>query len=237
MPILHLSQFKPKQAIVEWRYPPIYEIWDKAGVFWDEVTSIWPSARMKDIKVSNQVFIVDDRFYLTLTLDRASLIDLRPDAKFSDWEANAEKFFSLIKRYFPIIKLNRMGCRIVFRKEYPSSRDASDVFAKLGLSKSLQGKIFNIEGAPVGMDYAVKWEDEVLGAIVKLNVVEEKIELELPPEIDKIDNYNKQTYGISYDVDVYTKTPLSLGQIIVKDWIKQCVHVTRRDSEFFLGGG
>ncbi len=84
--------------------------------------------------------------------------------------------------------------------------------------------------------YTYRIEGDALGWLGRLAVQKKKIVVEPPfgdPDVPAVD---KERIELVYDIDYYTTVPTLAGQFRPEDWVRQGLHVVRRDAKVLLGG-
>jgi hypothetical protein len=181
------------------------------------------------------IFRLEDRFEINLRLERFSVQSYRvtPD----EFTAMVEEFASITARHVPIETYSRVGMRHIFFRDYADETTATEHLLALNLLRVPPQPSFGISGVLKGPRYALQLEDKSKGCLIQVYVQRREFEPEaMPfawegPPLNRIENT-----VLALDVDYYTLVPATVGQINLPEWIKQTMHVVRRDASQFLKG-
>lgn len=232
---LDLSSLKLTQATMEIRFDNAYMLWDRAGLVWSKASSIWTNLKMGKAEPMVTTFIVDDRYELSIQLDKAHFIDMQPISSLKEFMVNAELFVALVVDSLDITEFTRLGFRLLYSKKFQDKTEAANAFISTKLINAPRGKHFNIEGKILMPNYSLRWEGESTGVRVKLTAQDKKIDLTVGPGVEEILPVHVERSEVIYDIDYYTLKNTRKGQLNVKEWISQAYHLIKRDSNVFMG--
>lgn len=222
-------------ASVEARYPDASMLWDRSGLFWSRLSAKLGELKRIQAQPNETVFRLGRQFELAARIQNAQVYAFRPDKTLGEYGQVTDKFFRTLVDVLEISEYSRVGCRLLFAREFPSIRAASDAVLETGRLKWPQGQYFNKTGTPVHPEWAFRWEDNNTGVHLRLRVEERKYEMD-PPLVWEGDFKNKDTIAVTYDIDWYTRARVLVTQMSYADWINQCLHAVHRDSDQFLAG-
>lgn len=232
---LDLSQLKLCRAVIEIRYDNAYTLWDRAGLIWSKACSIWAGLKTIKAEPNTTTFILNERFELSVSIDKAHLIDAKPSSSLKEFMENAELFVNLVSDSLDIAQFTRLGFRLIYSKVFPDKITAANTLISSKMLIIPEGKHFNIEGKPLLPKYSLTWEGESTGVRVTLVAQEKKVDLDVPLGIEEFSPVHIKKHEVIYDIDYYTMKSVSKGQLNVTEWISQAYHLIKRDSQFFMG--
>ncbi|MCP4051297.1 MAG: hypothetical protein GY730_11405, partial [bacterium] len=122
---LDLSHFKIRQAILEFRYSTAYLLWDRAGLIWNKISSELHNLKMIKAEPATTTFISDNRYELSVKLDKSHFTDMKPCSGLKDFFKYSESFFSLVTNTLGISEFTRLGFRLVYVKNFPDKVSAA----------------------------------------------------------------------------------------------------------------
>jgi hypothetical protein len=233
---LNLDDFKLFQAVFEARYEKAYFLWDKSGEVWTAINQEWHTLKAEIIEPNNTTFLIDNKFQISVNIDKTSVIDLKPSSSLNDFTEVANKAFNIITTILRIEKFNRIGFRLIFIRDFPDKESSANAFIDTNLITIPKGKHFNIEGKVLLPTYKFNWESKSTTVRISLEVRDRKIDFDAHPSLDEIDSLHITKHELVYDIDYYTLDIVSIGQLNIKEWITQTYHIIKRDSRNILGG-
>jgi len=233
---MQLADLTLFEAVVEVRYASAYLLWDRTGDLWAKLDLHFPGLRMLAVQPNQAAFRLGNDCEFTVRLENAVLAGFKPNRTLAQFTEHASYFFPLVVEMLEIAEFDRVGCRLMFTKEYPSAREASEALLQSGVLRWPDGKHFNHSGEPIRPEWAFRWEDGKTGVHIRMRVDERKYDF-VPPLVWEGPLPDKKDHiALTYDLDWYTEAPVLVTQISFEDWIKQCIHLTNRDSDEFLEG-
>lgn len=233
---MKISEFVLQKALLEIRYDPAYPIWDRAGSLWHTAAKKWPGLQNTKAEPNSTAFKWKNRYELAALLERAYVSSIYPQEFLDEFYEVIDGFVGFVVDTLEIEKFNRIGFRIGFIKKYESREEAIASFTDLSLLSVPEGKQFGIDGPIVSPSYQIGWEGDELGVTVRVNVVTEKVDFDVPPGVRDIKSIHYEDYALIYDVDYHTLAPTSVGQLKPLGWAKSIMQVVRRDAAEYLGG-
>ena len=235
-PIKDLSDFRLFTSACECRYSNAYLLWDRAGAIWAEFSDAYPSIRMLKADPGQTIFRLEERFEFNLRLDRFSVHSYGISAS-DEFAAVVEKFASIATRQLQIESYSRIGMRPIFYRDYPDEATATAHLLALNLLRVPAQPSFGISGVPKNPRYIVHWEDKSKGCMIHVYVQRREFEPEaLPFAWEGPPLKRLESTVLAVDVDYYTVASATVGQVNLREWITQAMHVIRRDASQFLEG-
>lgn len=210
-------------------------LWDEAGRLWKAIQEKWPD--MVPIIVDpRKTDFNAGKIRLTVEFEAARIASMDPERSLEKFFKDSREFVRLVTQHLDVPTYKRVGFRLVYFKEFPSKEDAAAAFFSLGLVRVPEGKKFEVEGAPVLPQYALRWESEKKGAMLQCRTETRVFDIAPPIEaIRYMDPIHKETNGLVLDIDYYTVAPVEPGQMDVLEWMKHGMHLIARDSGYLFG--
>lgn len=234
-PSMTFAELKPFQAVLEVRYADAFSLWDRAGMLWTRLAKKYENLERIQAQPTETIFRLGKSFELAAKLDGASVVAFKPEKNLTEFIQLTDVFFRIVAEILEISAYNRVGCRLIFTKDFSSIQAASAAILATGLLKWPEGQQFSKTGTPVQPEWALRWEDENRGVHLRLRVDERKYEIK-PPLVWEGKYESTTSTEVSWDVDWYTRKRVLVTQMSYSEFIGQCVHAVRRDSDHFLGG-
>ena len=234
--MLNLSDFKLTETIFEVRYDNAYMLWDRAGEIWAKTSSMWPNLEAEKVEPSITTFRLENKYQLSVNLGKAHIIDLKPSLSLNEFMEKAENFIKLVIQTLKITNFIRVGFRLVYIKSFSDKFEAANSLLSTKMLLVPSGRLFGIEGKVVLPRYAIVCEGDSAATRVLLEVRDKKVDFDPPPNIEELSPVHLEKYELLYDVDYYTLSKVSIGQLNMKEWLSQIYHLVKRDSKYFLGG-
>ena len=178
-------------------------------------------------------FRLDNQYEFNISLDRLWLVARAPQPSLAAFAEQFEHFASVCKHHLRIGEFSRVGLRHILTRKYESKELASAAFLGFGLIRAPQ-PCFGVTNRPIFPAYSLRWEDEGKGCLVNCRVEERKFQLEVPFGWESEAPTDKIEPMITLDIDYYSMGRIGVDQMRFTDWIKQAVHIVRRDSSTFL---
>jgi hypothetical protein len=235
-PHIDIADFELKNATFEVRFHECYLHWDRAGSIWTEAVTKWPKLEVIKGEPSTTAFRLEDSFQLSVHIDRANIIALKPQSTLRDLMEMSDIFIPIVVKRLEIRDFSRVALRLTYFKSYPDKASASSAFVTTQALRIPTGSHFGIEGTPLFPEYSLRLEGESRGATVRMKAVGRKLDFVPPAGAEGLTPLHEEKYGFEFDVDYFTIASVGIGQISFGDWIKQALHLIRRDSSHFLRG-
>jgi hypothetical protein len=234
-PIRDISDFRLFTTACEFRFQNSYHLWDRAGEIWSDFVAANPEAKLVKADPGQTTFRLGSQREFTVNLDRFG-VNAHVPSSTDAFAAEADEFAKSVSRHLKVGSYSRIGLRTVFVREYPDIGAATVEMLGLKLLWVPNGPFFGISGTPSETRYSCRLEDKSKGCLIQIFVNKREFEPELPFawEGDKILRVEKN--DLVMDIDYYTIASTSIGQLNVQEWIKQGMHVIRRDINKIIGG-
>jgi len=145
-------------------------------------------------------------------------------------------FVDATSAHLKIQEYLRVGLRLFYRRTYRDKESSTIGVLETKLFSVPEGPHFGIKGSYSFPEFAIRWEGESLGVSFRLKAEGRKIDFDPPMDAPELQTIHEEKFGILCDVDYFTSGSLLVGQFRAHDWIKNGLHVIRRDSRGFLGG-
>jgi hypothetical protein len=232
-----ISDFKLQRLVVEIRYEPAFLLWDKAGSIGVELRNRFPATKVRIVQPNQQQFSLDKKFAAGVQFDRTFLQGVYPAHNLEDIRTTSEAFFPIVIGALKISDLSRIGLLGVYEKRFESRELASEFVLKCQPSLRRGGKFFNVDGAKIlDPEFFLRWEGDTMGCSIKLHSLEQRIEVEVPAELDDIQPIDTKRNVALLEIDYYahSSTPISKfnAPAIIENWVR----IIRRDLGGFVGG-
>jgi hypothetical protein len=233
MPIT-ISDFKFSRAVVEGRYEDAFLIFDKTGAICRELKLKWPECNLHEASPAKTVCQNGTESY-SLELKQCLVVSSKPDSSVQQYNENAEWFFRVVQEILRIEAYTRLGFRAIFRRECKSHAEAVDLFTQMKLLRLPDKELFGAGKPTSDLAYSVRFQSDRIGALVR--IATETVNIHFEPPIgaeDLLKPIKKESHYLVYDVDYHTLGIVETAQLKLGEWVKQALHVTRRDSTDFL---
>jgi len=234
-PPTDISDFRLSTVAFECRFSPAYLHWDRAGAIWSELASRYPTVKLLKAEPNRTAFRLENRFEFQIQLDRFHIGGHNPAPGLEEFSRTAEDFGETVVRQLGIERYCRLGLRPIFVREYPDRDAASAAMLAMRLLWNPTGPCFGVPDAPVSPSYGLRWEDKAKGCLVQVLVGERQYEFEPPFGWEGVEPKDVKKTDLAVDVDYYTVAAAAVGQVKISEWIRQSMHVVRRDINRFLG--
>lgn len=234
---MNISQLPLSSLTFEARYPPAYHLWDSAGRIWTRASERWPRLASAESEPNSTKFLLDNRVELSVQLERSHVIMAGGRHDLDEFGNYCSFLFGQVTSILKVTTLTRVGVRAIFMKRYPDTMSAVSDFESTGILRTISGKHFGIEGRIDLPEAIMRYEDDNLGCRLHFFVRRRKISINIPilgeEDLKPIED---ERVELIFDCDYYTNSDLSAGQLDAEEWVKQAVHVIRRDAKVVLGG-
>jgi len=231
---LTFSDFTPVGLAFEVRYPEAYLLWDNAGQVAQDLKARYPVSRLASAEPAKVAFSCGSQ-ELTWQLDRLVVLEHQPEAShFEDFYQLCEDCLDITVHNLGISELNRVGFRPSFAKNFATKEEAGVSLLSTGIVYAPEGKQFNVDALHTYPEYAVRRESEKFGYVLRILVQEVKYEFDPRPQWRGNVVEPRKEQRVTFDLDWYTRAPMPIGALEVKDWLAQIVHAIRRDADRYL---
>ncbi len=231
---MDISDFRLYTIAFECRFAPALLHWDRAGSIWSQVSGKHPGIKLIKGEPNQTAFRIQDRFELRVALGQFNVNGYNPGTAADEFISLADDFSSTVVRQVGIETFTRVGLRPIFIKEYPTREAASAPLLSLGLLRLPEGPCFGIAGEPILPIYGLRWESDMKGCVINISVVEREYEFEPPFAWEGVEPKKVKKTALNIDVDYYTVAAVEVSRLGFAEWIKQALHVVRRDANRFL---
>jgi hypothetical protein len=231
---LSLTDFISDSVSFEIRYDYAYLIWDRAGQLWSELASKYPEMKLSDAMPDTQNFNWKNIHTFSVGAEKAAVTTLQPDTIIKDFVEASESLLEAVVRSLQVQVLTRMGLRRIFGLECPNREIAVRHLLATGAVNVPSHPIYGLEVKTPLPEYSLRWETDNIGVTTRLRTEHRKAEIELPPifGVHKVPKIEQDFFV--YDVDYYTKKPVSVGQVGVRDWTSNGLQLIKSNSNQFL---
>ncbi len=231
-PTRDLSDFRLFTASCECRFDNAYQLWDRAGAIWSEFSARLPGLRMIKADPGQTVFRLAKQFEFNLQLDRYSVNAYGRSAD-QELMGTIQEFSAIVAQHLQIERYSRIGLRPIFFRSLPDVGAAAEHILALNLVRVPPKPSFGISGTPEPR-YLVRLEDKSKGCLMQIYSQKRELKPDLPFAWEGEDLATFESVDLAIDVDYYTIAAVTIGQINLPEWIKQAMHVIRRDVDQFL---
>jgi hypothetical protein len=223
-------------VIFELRYGEAYALWDRAGALWSSVGRLFKSMKNSSAGPNQVVFSADDRYVLSVMLDRISITDYMPKGGAEVVYEPLAAFAGMAIGLLDIQVFTRVAMRQIFAIECRSLDDARQK-ARDSAPQGLPTKtLFGVVPKSVGPTFKIEADDGELGYSAQIYAREQKMDFLPPPEalVAGLLKSEKEIFHLMLDVDVFTKKPIARESFDPKAWLLGCNKAITRDADAFL---
>lgn len=226
------ASFRRQHLTFEIRYPNAYLLWDRSGAIWNAAERIFRSIDAQKASPNNTTFHADNRYNLSVQIDKAYIIDNRAQS-ITD---QISEFICLVIDTLDIKSIERIGVRIQYAVDCKGKQEAASILAGFGLAPVPTNKVFDVEPMIVLPGYKVEGTDDQLGYLFQLYHRHRKIEIGAGPEVADLDiqGVNRETDQVLADIDLFTLIPTSSSAFRASDWLQKCIRLADRDIPSLL---
>ena len=114
MPPFPLSSFQRTQVTLELRFEEAFVLWDTTGALWETVRRQFRTLKHAQVSPNQTAFNGDNRFGLTVSLDRAVITDHRPSGGAASTFDVMSKFTETVLDVLQVKLLKRVGTRFIY---------------------------------------------------------------------------------------------------------------------------
>jgi hypothetical protein len=229
---LTVSDFKPRQAICEVKYPDAFLVFDKTGDIFHELATRFKNLH-NDAATPAQTQMSADEGVVGVELQALRLVDNKPDWKLDRFAANFKTLFDIAAEKLDLKVFTRVGLRQVFIKAYDSFVEAEAALNSPQLLKLGTDRRFGI--GPNFAELVIRWEDQELGAILRLKAQTGNVSAQFPSELGmKEETLNKEFHQLLIDIDYYTVALVEREQWDPVTWITQSARIVLKETERIL---
>ncbi len=231
-PKLTISDFKPRQAICELRFPDAFLIFDKTGEIYHQLATKYTNLH-NDNATPAQTQMSADEGTVSVELQALRLVDNHPDPKLEKFAANFKVLFDIASAKLDLKLFTRIGLRHILVKAYDTLAEAEAALNSLRLLRIGEEKRFGI--GPNFMELLTRWEDKQLGAIYRMKAQSGSVSAQFPPEMGMPEeSVTKEFNHLIIDVDYYTVGLVERDQWDPVTWITQSARIVLKEAEGIL---
>lgn len=232
--LLSLDTLSLDQAVVEFKHPPAYLLWDRAGELWYSLCKRWPALERIDAQPNVTRFKLPPADELAVEIDRHYFSSSNPARSFDAFEDIAEAFSADVLAVLAPQIFQRVGLRLIYSLQCKDREEASSLAFATGLFSrpSSLDKERPFGGRWLVPDIGFRWEGKAVGLTYRLRVEEKKYQITLPPGFptkSSVKSFNEESISVSVDIDYYTTVVVPRGQMMTKRWINSGYNVIRTE--------
>ncbi len=241
VPPYPLTSFQRAQVTMELRFDEAFVLWDRTGALWQTLRRQFKTLKHVSVTPNQSNFVADNRFGLSVSLDRAIITDHKPSGGASSTTELMGKFADIVVRQLEVLVLKRVGTRFIHRLR---CKDADDARAKLRQALPIQpggATFFNVKPEQFSPHLKIDVSDGELGYTVQFHVNQRTYEFETPPEVSDLDleHVKKTIDELVFDIDFFTAQPIPTesfdGAVWLSGWHKAIAKDADRLFEYFEG--
>lgn len=232
-----LADFELERAACEVRFATALMHWDRAGTVWTEMHRQQPDLALVVADPAKVHFRLGRSIELVSELDKLHVTVYAPRTGLDDLADVAATFFDVALAQLQVSELTRVGLRLFYFHRCQDMAAATEAFLATGCAAVPPSPHFVVDGKPTVLQYSARIEGEEKGVTVRISVEHRRMEFEPPPGISWLQPTQDESFGLLYDVDLFTRAPIGIEQLDLREWINQGRHVVRRDSGAFLAQG
>jgi hypothetical protein len=191
-----------------------------------------PNAKFVKADPAQTQFRLGTSYEFFVGLDRFTISAHSPSLE--DFAKTVDVFASTVVSELKIQSFTRIGIRPLFVKEYPDDHVASETLVKFNLIRTPTFPSFGITPTLIQPRYTLRVEDVEKGCLIQIYVNKRRLEAELPFAWEGNDMPVVEKTDLMIDIDYYTIAETSIGQLNAAEWVKQGIHVIRRDVDNLL---
>lgn len=231
---LDIDDLRLDRGVAEVRYDNAYYLFDRTGVICEAARRKYPDLSMLEATPAKTAFQVGDITFV-MELNQSRLVSAKPQKDLEEFSAASAWYFKLLADQLEITKFNRIAIRLIHRKIFKSMDEAAQAVLDSKLLNVQSGPVFGIQANFKQAEFMVRVDSEKFAAAIWVKSETQNVSFDPPPDArDFIKPVKRENHAFVYDVDYYSVVPVEVGQIAFDQWIKQCLHLVRRDSREFL---
>ena len=232
---MKLGDFSLRHASLEVRYPPAYQMWDHSGALWTELIEEFPELTLGQAAPNDVLFRSKSKFEVGIKLESANVQYSKPQKTLGDFIGVCDALFRAIDRHLAVTLFNRVGCRLIYEQKCESLLDAQAKMRTLAIVQAPPGPHFGIK-SPATPEISIHLKEGPEGVSIRISATEDRLSVELPLAWGGEAVKNLSRTDVLFDIDQYLNGPILPSQFSVRDWIKERIHRSNRDSSKFLEG-
>lgn len=224
-----------QQVTFEVRYESAYRLWDNAGAIWTSLTQKFGAAEPVTVKPSETTFKIGEDLVISVQMDKASLTVSYPKG-LEEFQAQVQDFAEIVISLLELSELKRVGTRIILSKKFADKGKADEEVFSTGILSTPNKKILNIDGRAKYPEISYRWEDDKLGARIQIRSINEKVQIDYPPEVRDLDPIREDYDKLVVDIDYYTIAVVRTGTFKAGSWIERLRRGVARDFDVLVHG-
>ena len=233
--MIKFDDLKLQTLTFEMRYAPAYRIWDGSGSLWTDLSAKFGELDAQSVAPNQVTHNALDRFALTVSIDKAHLVDYKPDTDFDKNEYFAY-FVEMVVAHLGITAFSRLGTRLTMGKEFASQEDAAKELVELGLLKLPAEKMFGVEPKLVIPRCGVEVRDLELGYNLQVSAPQSIISFTPGPDARGLQPQNSTRNQVLVDLDLFTRQTVLVESFRVQDHFTKWKRRLNRDLTSMLFG-
>lgn len=237
---LSFNDLKLEQIVFEAQFPFAWLYSDYAGSLWKEIEDKLPKKRflINSFDHTGGVCTYGDKFEIAIANERLFVAGFYPETSLNDYLEVFRTIFEIVTDKLQIEIFNRIGVRLNFVKKFDSMEKANESISTIP-HLNIPTKIYSdLEKEKIAPSFTIRVEDEMKGRLYMIRSAMRTFSLELPmyyvAEKNQPINQGFHESIVSFDVDNYTRIPVSVGQISPNDWVTQIYKSVKKDSLKFF---
>jgi hypothetical protein len=231
---LAFDDFKPYTLTCELRYDNAYLVFDRTGQLVTDVRDSFTNVSVASAVPQQSAFSADEGNF-NVELNAARFTSGRVDRTGELFAKHCSVLFDAVVERLEINVFTRIGIRYILRKDFATDAEAKEALASMMLTSLKPVKRFNASEHPT--EVAFRWEDDQVGAFVRLKAEITDIKVVVPVEMqDTIPKFEKKVNGLTLDIDYYTVARVEREQWSCREWLPSKLRVIRKEVDSILRG-
>jgi uncharacterized protein (TIGR04255 family) len=232
---LTIDDFKPVSVTCELRYKNAYLIYDRTGHVLEELRESFTDITVSTASPPQTAFMAEEGTF-SLEVGACRFTTSQLDKKGEKFAKHCKAFFDAVSSNLHIGVFTRVGLRYIARREFKTVDESRQALASMRLANLNPTKRFNSSESPT--EVLFRWEDEQIGAFVRLKAETTEIKFGVSPELQEYaPNIDRKIIGITLDVDYYTLAPVEREQWNSEEWLPEKLRIIKREADGILLGG
>ena len=227
------AHFLVDSIAFEVRFHRGLSLWDRAGALWQDISGLWQDIGEVDAQPNVQAFTFGN-YDVRMELDKAVLIQRRPDLEADDFAERCGAVYKLVVQHLEIKMLTRIGLRIRGLRQTNGREESAQLLRQTGLFAAPSHN-FNVHGDDISLERIITLEAGSRGVRIHLRNEERTWNFAVPfATAEGQPSMSGAIYGAMTDVDYYTRGDTRVGSFEATSWISDGVHVITRDVRALL---
>ena len=165
------------------RFENAYLLWDRAGTLWSAIAPLFEKLRNDAAAPNQTIFVADDRYVISVSLDRMGITDQQPRGSLDKINENIAAVAESVIKVLRISSLERVGFRqvMILRSE---TMEAAREKANLAIpALATIPKLFRVEPQSYAPTFKIECDDGEIGYTAQLYTQEKKFAFNPPPDV------------------------------------------------------